>query len=182
MRIYLFLLEFSFLSLSLAAEYGPICNCRHFKVFTNELTWVKAKDACEGLGGRLAKIPNQDIGEMIHHYILESGIGDEVSTGFWIGLQDIATEDTFRWPDLDRIGCSMYQNWKPREPNNNTKKDQKGQDCVQMWKRHYYRWDDDYCDFRKKGYVCEFLNFDPRCERHASVSLFVEEDEFIPNY
>ncbi|XP_077982410.1 low affinity immunoglobulin epsilon Fc receptor-like [Glandiceps talaboti] len=140
--------------------------------------WPEADQICKDKGGRLAKLANKEHDGLIHHYIIDFGIGDEVSSGFWIGLSDIDTEDTFRWLDGDRLGvCNMYSNWAPREPNNNLKRNPNGQDCVQLSKRKWYRWDDEYCDFRPKGYVCEFLDHEGCCQRHASHTLFGDEVE-----
>ncbi|XP_002740418.1 C-type lectin domain family 19 member A-like [Saccoglossus kowalevskii] len=90
--------------------------------------------------------------------------------GFWIGLQDGdgADEGVYKWGD-GTTPC--YQNWAKDNPNNNVKKNAtSGQDCVQLWARpgKGLLWDDEYCDYRPKGIVCQFID-ECGCELGASV-------------
>ncbi|XP_070543934.1 low affinity immunoglobulin epsilon Fc receptor-like [Ptychodera flava] len=84
--------------------------------------------------------------------------------GFWIGLDDRFEEGEYIWSDGSPL-CPpcCYTNWARGEPNDNKKKDPLGQDCVQLWFRgsHNGKWDDEYCNYRPKGIVCEIP--DPHC-------------------
>ncbi|XP_077982411.1 perlucin-like protein [Glandiceps talaboti] len=147
-----------------STEYGPLCSCKHYRVFTDELFWDEAQASCQSMLGELAKIADRETDELIRDYLKDFNIGDEVKTGFWIGLHDSHTEDTFKWPDEEKLlECGSYSNWKPGEPNNNIKKSASGQDCVQLWKKRNYMWDDDYCSYRPKGYICEFIECADEC-------------------
>ncbi|XP_070574107.1 perlucin-like protein [Ptychodera flava] len=151
-------------------EYGPLCAGKRFMVYTDHVFWKDAKASCESKGGELAKITDRETDEMIKNYIQETGIIDEIKTGLWIGLTDWRTEDTFKWGDGEKLlDCGSYSNWSPGEPNNNVKKNEDGQDCVQLWKRRNLMWDDEYCEYRKKGYVCMFYECGPECLRCAGI-------------
>ncbi|XP_077983266.1 low affinity immunoglobulin epsilon Fc receptor-like [Glandiceps talaboti] len=79
--------------------------------------------------------------------------------GFFIGLTDDAAEGNYVWNDGVSTCPIDYSNWHSGEPNNNPKQDVNGQDCVQMWfranKNANGEWDDEYCDYRPKGVVCQ---------------------------
>ncbi|XP_070574169.1 C-type lectin lectoxin-Phi1-like isoform X2 [Ptychodera flava] len=151
-------LVFIVLGYSQSNEYGPLCKCKHYRVYTDQMYWTEAALFCELQGGLLAKIPDKETDDSIRSYILDSGAGDEVSSGFWIGLNDRLEEGIFKWLDGEELSeCGSYTNWASGEPNNNVKKDPEGQDCVQLMKRQNFKWDDDYCQGqRRKGVVCQF--------------------------
>ncbi|XP_070532436.1 lectin BRA-3-like isoform X2 [Ptychodera flava] len=124
-----------------------------------------------GPTGRLAVLRNSYIDNKVRKYITDNNLHDRsciTKFGFWIGLEDTLNEGEFIWPDGESQCQDDYSNWAPREPNNNIKKDNGGQDCVQLWFRfgHNGKWDDEYCDFRPKGFVCEIP--DPYCHSDPS--------------
>ncbi|XP_077985956.1 C-type lectin mosGCTL-1-like [Glandiceps talaboti] len=147
-----------------SAEYGPICNCKYYRVYTDEVYWVDARLLCAEKGGTLATISDASTDNIIRSYIYDNSLDDEVRTGFWIGLQDRSQEGVYEWVDGEEFKfpeCGSYSNWAPDEPNNNVKKMPAGQDCVQLQKRNGLMWDDEYCTgVRRKGYVCQFYECD----------------------
>ena len=97
--------------------------------------WAEAEAHChDNLGGNLARIPDVETHELIKSYINSSGAGEAVTSGFWIGFNDIRNEGVFEWSNGGAV-CSNteYLPWARNEPNNNTKRSDEGQDCVQLW-------------------------------------------------
>ncbi|XP_070535180.1 lectin BRA-3-like [Ptychodera flava] len=120
-----------------------------------------------GPAGRLASLRNPRIDYEVRKHILDNDLDKSPCItvyGFWIGLSDALVEGEFIWSDgIPHCVNSDFRNWAPGEPNNNTKRDDDGQDCVQLWFRNNNKglWDDEYCDYRPKGIVCEIP--DPHC-------------------
>ncbi|XP_077862657.1 perlucin-like protein [Saccoglossus kowalevskii] len=143
-----------------ASQYDTVCNrvpgnTVQYHLFTDEMFWFDAQTFCEDkFGGILARIPNKETDDLIRSHIISSGAGDVIQTGFWIGYNDIRSEGEYEWAG-GKILCQDYVNWARKEPNNNTKKRTEGQDCVQLRKKVNFLWDDDYCDYREKGFICE---------------------------
>ncbi|XP_077865072.1 IgGFc-binding protein-like [Saccoglossus kowalevskii] len=129
---------------------------RYFEVITQKRNWTTAKNTCEVRGGMLAKIDTHSVDKAIRRYISEYGIDNN---NFWFGLNDIDTEGTFYWTDGTALGD--FTRWAENEPNNNVNKNPLGQDCVQLWKKNAFKWDDSYCD-RRAGFVCEY-SFETAC-------------------
>lgn len=68
--------------------------------------------------------------------------------GFWIGLNDLHTENLFSWVNNDRV---TYTNWNARQPIRNWKLD-----CVDLVPRDpgMGRWRVRPCTYRL-SYICE---------------------------
>ncbi|XP_077986252.1 perlucin-like protein [Glandiceps talaboti] len=125
-----------------------------------------ADDICAEYGGSLANLKTNASNTAVVNLIIDKHLYNTsciAKSGFWIGLNDIAEEGVYVWGDGEPLGdCdNPYTNWAKGEPDNNTKKDPKGQDCAQLWfkpNRHggiVGEWDDEYCNHRKKGIICE---------------------------
>ncbi|XP_070559747.1 perlucin-like protein [Ptychodera flava] len=131
---------------------------------SNGLTYQGyAADQCAARGGYLANLVDSEIDSMVKNFIADKGLDGPPCIkkyGFFIGLSDATTEGTYVWSNGNPICPGSFTNWAPGEPNNNTRKDPAGQDCVQLWYRfgHNGLWDDEYCNFRPKGYICEIPN------------------------
>ncbi|XP_070576249.1 low affinity immunoglobulin epsilon Fc receptor-like [Ptychodera flava] len=148
------------------AEYGPVCSSIRYRVYTDQLLWVEAEAKCKELGGSLAKLADKERDDLVRNYLNDEGLGDEVDAGYWVGLNDRKVEGTFVWLDGEKwLECGSYSNWAPGEPNNNEKHSDDGQDCVQLRSKKQHRWDDDFCEHRPKGYVCQFIECGVDCER-----------------
>ncbi|XP_070576220.1 perlucin-like protein [Ptychodera flava] len=175
---------FNFSSLhSIAAAH--LCDCRQFEIFCqqkrdrsgNFTLFESAAKTCADRGGRLARLSDETTFKAVRDLITSKGLHEKScipSYGFWIGIDDIGTEGTYVWADGFPSGeeasdCTSsstpYLNWAHSDknpiPDNNTKKDEDhGQDCVQMWFRmgNDGQMDDEYCDLRPKGFICEYKN------------------------
>ncbi|XP_077988230.1 salivary C-type lectin 1-like [Glandiceps talaboti] len=120
-----------------------------------------AEDFCADQGGRLAVLDSKLKDDAVRNYIIDHDLDGPPcikKKGFWFGLSDrgSGSEGAFKWAGGEVYGA--YTNWAGRNPNNNTKRNSKGQDCVQLWFRKnkfWGQWDDDYCNYRPKGFVCE---------------------------
>nr|BAA85101.1 PfG2 [Ptychodera flava] len=115
-----------------------------------------------GPRGRLAVLNNAYVDGEIRDLIKSNRLHKKKcikNHGFFIGLSDSGRwrEGKYDWVNGDRIGQNDYQNWARGQPDNDNKQDELGQDCVQLWFRNGNRgkWDDEYCNFRPKGFVCE---------------------------
>ncbi len=71
-------------------------------------TWEQAQAEAESLGGNLVTI-----NAAAEETWLKQNFGD--TEGFWIGINDIATEGQFVWASGEAV---TYTNWAPGEPNN----------------------------------------------------------------
>ena len=67
------------------------------------------------------------------------------SLGFWIGLNDLGLESSFKWSDGSPV---QYTNYAFREPNDFFKQE----DCIEMWLSG--TWNDDHCN-RRNAYICK---------------------------
>nr|XP_006823140.1 PREDICTED: macrophage mannose receptor 1-like isoform X1 [Saccoglossus kowalevskii] len=103
-----------------------------YHIVAGSYTWDEAIAECASLGGTLARIPDKRTDDFITQYIRDSGLGDQVDTGFWIGLNDRNEEDNFKWINGGEV---CYTNWGEGEPDNNTNKNPQGQDCGQLRKQ-----------------------------------------------
>ncbi|XP_070550626.1 lectin BRA-3-like isoform X2 [Ptychodera flava] len=154
------------------------CDCTVYVFYCQQDSTVhpyqpKAAELCStlsvlpgGPSGRLASLRTPRIDSEVRNYITTHGLdGSSCITrfGFWIGLSDGLVEGEYVWSDGGALCPHDFRNWAPREPNNNTKQNPDGQDCVQLWFRGSRNglWDDEYCDYRPKGIVCEIP--DPHC-------------------
>ena len=64
---------------------------------------------------------------------------------FWIGINDVSSEGTFKWSDGSAL---HFTDWATGEPNN-----VQNQDCGQLCKDKNFQWDDADC-FATKRYIC----------------------------
>ena len=106
--------------------------------FSSEATdWANAKYICECGGADLVAISSE-----AEDAFVNSLIGSEES---WIGLNDLATQETYVWTDGTTFS---YDNWNTNQPSNTNNK----QDCVKI--KTNGKWDDVTCKKEIK-YVCE---------------------------
>ena len=65
---------------------------------------------------------------------------------FWIGLNDLGVESSFKWSDGSPV---QYTNYAYREPNDRFKQE----DCVEMYRPDGI-WNDDHCS-KRNPYICK---------------------------
>ncbi|XP_070539399.1 perlucin-like protein [Ptychodera flava] len=147
------------------------CKCTRYEVHCempadanqNGKTYYEyAQWVCYKRGGCLANLYTEEIDTCVRNFISDNKLDqppciNRPQWGFFIGLTDSAEEGKWVWKNGIEICGGTYSNWAPGEPNNNTKKDPNGQDCAQLWYRfgHNGKWDDEYCNCRPKGFICE---------------------------
>ncbi|XP_063291149.1 pulmonary surfactant-associated protein D-like [Pelobates fuscus] len=116
----------------------------HDKIYiTNgqEATYNEGKAICSSAGGQLASPTNAEENRVI------LAVAQQNKKIPYLGINDIQTEGTFRYPNGVRIS---YSNWKVREPN-----DLNGiEDCVEMLDSGL--WNDRICT-EKRLVICEFF-------------------------
>ncbi|XP_072279773.1 pulmonary surfactant-associated protein D-like [Pyxicephalus adspersus] len=105
-----------------------------------EMTYFDAKAICTKAGGQLASPRNDAENEAIF------SIRKQNNRHAFMGINDMQTEGTFRYPSGDVIS---YTNWGPNEPNNVDGKEH----CVEI--RDTGKWNDENCA-EKRHSVCEF--------------------------
>ncbi|XP_077994429.1 L-selectin-like [Glandiceps talaboti] len=140
-------------------------------------------------GGSLAIVDNERTSNALFNFIDLYELYDEwclkQKKGFWIELKDYGPyEDKDEPKQHNFLWCNGYcvgdfENWAAGEPNDNRRKNENGQNCVQLWYRStnpnkWGKWDDEYCAKRGKGYICEFKI--PKCDasfwHHPKISNF----------
>ncbi|XP_067417521.1 low affinity immunoglobulin epsilon Fc receptor-like [Emydura macquarii macquarii] len=111
-------------------------NCYYFS--TVRKNWSYAKQACKDQCAQLIIIENQQEQE----FLTKNSNGKN----YWIGLNDINKEGTFKWIDDSSVS---YSNWNKGEPNNHPS----DEDCVHMY--GYGKWNDASCGMNQDGWICE---------------------------
>lgn len=75
---------------------------------------------------------------------------NKTASYYWIGLNDIGTENNYKWSDGTAYG--IYLDWAYHQPD-----DYKGQeDCMELLKRNG-KWNDDHCSVQR-SYICKSYN------------------------
>ena len=69
-----------------------------YRLFQHKKTWFEAEQLCNGQGGHLAAVTNQEI----HNYI------NGKNAPVWVGGTDEGTEGRWRWSDCSTWG---FQQW-----------------------------------------------------------------------
>lgn len=111
-----------------------------FVTYHRELTYEAAKVMCTNAGGSLASPRNAPENNAIKEIVVQT---EKIA---FLGINDLRTEGSFRYPSGEAIG---YSNWGPKEPN-----DEKGiEDCVEMFSSG--KWNDKSCGERRLV-ICEF--------------------------
>ena len=105
-----------------------------------DLNWEDARKQCHQHGGDLLSVA--DNAEMD---FVKSISFDNVT--YWIGLNDLDSEDVFVWSDGTPFNSSLYNNWIAGEPND----DKNNEDCVELKEK---AWNDFICA-QKLSYICE---------------------------
>ncbi|XP_070574158.1 perlucin-like protein [Ptychodera flava] len=132
---------------------------RLFSIHTNPAEiWTSARDDCVADGGQLASVKDSETFQFLRDFFANNpDVTADISRGVWIGLNDLSQEGDFYWLDGEALGD--FHPWSGNNPNNDLKKDScHGQDCVQLWKVRNWEFDDDYCHFKKKAYICEYAD------------------------
>lgn len=137
-------------------EGGTVFNGHTYKMFDDGISWARAKEACEQMGGHLVTITSQQEQDFIES-IIPSGV-----TYYWIGLTDEASEGDFRWVTGEPLS---YNNWLIGQPDNYDNSEHyvtiPSMDLEYSdWVSYFGQWNDSP-DFGNEihsdtGYICEW--------------------------
>ncbi len=116
-----------------------------YAVSNDKLTWPKAREMCESLGGHLAVIDDKEENDYICALINSQGKGYYTS----IGYTDEVNEGRWQWVNGSD---SNYTSWNPGEPNNGLSI-YVNQNYAYMYESG--KWDDGQ-EFGESYYVCEW--------------------------
>lgn len=130
----------------------------YYQIFSGDLSWTMAKNACTDLGGILAVINTQDEFTMVTQLAQNSGV-----KGVWVGCH---RENGFlQWETEEPVGT---MSWADNEPSYTDYRDGAAEDYIMLWNTGD-GWA--YIDCRNDpiyadpniysgviGYVCEFEN------------------------
>ena len=120
------------------SEYEPGPEGRSYKRYTQSVTWYEAKKICENDGAILAS----DDATNIHEYLKK-----RFGTGtFWIGANDIKSENTYVWANNKPINVKY---WGPNQPGGSG-----DPDCVRTNSDGVGRWNDAGCH-EKHQFLCQ---------------------------
>ena len=113
-----------------------------YKMHTTPASWNEAEKICQDEGGHLAMAKTNASRDFIG--------GDRWhSADFWIGVNDLKTEDQFEFADGSPVESSLKIFWASGQPDNWGS----GEDCVHRLLRSN-EWNDDECG-RKKSFLCQ---------------------------
>ncbi|XP_070534543.1 uncharacterized protein [Ptychodera flava] len=120
----------------LTFEYNGIT----YHVFVDEVTWREAYSLCKVELSVLAKIPDQETQDVITTHLNSDRLLKKGA--FWIDVNDEYEEGV--WVDSE-FNELTYTAWAPNEPNNGGYS-QHDENCVHLWWRQYFKWNDNWCE------------------------------------
>jgi hypothetical protein len=114
---------------------------RYYKVFQENQTWTYANTECKKYGGELVSFTDNSERSWVYNNF---GYGE-----WWIGLNDITSEGTWKWTDGTPYS---YTYWYSSRPDGGT-----GENCVVFFRNNWVGggyWDDRPCT-DARYYMCE---------------------------
>ena len=140
--------------IGICENFGNSSYCFH----TEKETAAKAISTCKATGGKLVEPRNENENNFVANHAK-----DKLISQLWIGVNDISTEDSFKYDskDIDIV----WNNWAANQPDNYNGTE----DCVAMGLSTITFsdgtgenqvttpgvWYDQSCTF-KKAFVCEY--------------------------
>jgi hypothetical protein len=119
---------------------------KKYQVFTEVLSWHKAKEACEKRGGRLAVVSDAKHNQFLTELVIDAGLKEA-----WLGATDEKVEG--KWVTVNGSPL-VYLNWGPGQPNNANKNEH----YLLLWAERGGVWSDQPSTStqHKPGYVCQW--------------------------
>ena len=121
-----------------------------YRLFQEKKTWEDAESFCNGQGGHLAAVTNQEI----HNYVNRKNVP------VWVGGTDQQREGIWRWSD-----CSAwsFESWgidvfcfalcvENKQPNNGAPLHNR-ENCLQLRHKNHDKWHDVMCS-EPQEFVC----------------------------
>ncbi|BFZ22363.1 hypothetical protein BsWGS_25402 [Bradybaena similaris] len=127
-----------------------------YKMFFSPRNWFDAQAACEGYGGSLVSLHDDNT-----NVFIKSLTGWNLAGGFWIGLNDRDVESSYVWSDGSPF---EYSKWAKGEPNSATL----AEDCVEELAATM-DWNDINC-YLSRAYACAIVRGVPLPTAIATVS------------
>ncbi len=121
-----------------------------YKFFAEVLTWHRAKQRCEEMGGHLAVISSAKEDRYIAQMAKKKIKSPNKMDGFWLGATDEVKEGNWKWIDGSEL---EYTNWGDGQPNNKG-----GQEHYLLYWLHGEKWSDqpDKSEQHKAFFICEW--------------------------
>ena len=94
-------------------SYGGSCFYLHNVTATLKgHTYADSRTVCRNFGGDLAKIDSRNVSRLVEGLFADVWVSKYQS--YWIGLDDLTTEGSFRWTGDDRSELSgkSFTNWR----------------------------------------------------------------------
>ena len=119
----------------------------HYKVFEEYLTWKKANEACEAMGGQLAIVETRKESEFLSELT-------DLAQRAWIGGRDDHEEGNWIWTNGDPI---TFFDWTKENPSNKPNEDFLVMVGVSTAMGRDGRWNDAQNSFHLiGGFICEW--------------------------
>jgi len=129
---------------------GSMVGSNYFNICAGSAEWSEATSYCVA-GGYAALASIGDASEQAGIESLVTAMGPPYDH-YWLGLNDLQTEDTFVWADGDPFN---YSNWLAGEPNAAST----SEDCVHIWRldsgTNSGKWNDNECQYQN-SYICGY--------------------------
>ncbi|XP_033753146.1 perlucin-like protein [Pecten maximus] len=127
-------------------ERGWVPFCNHCYFFSSDKqSWYQAAFTCASRGGTLVAINSISELKWVKYRAKSLCRGD-----FWLGGNDIRTERRWVWNPYNILVNRDCVDWDRGQPDNY----HGNQDCMLLWARADFRWDDQSCA-SAKNYICE---------------------------
>lgn len=131
-----------------------------YKILNEKMLWETARLKCASLNpnARLVEISSSQENQFVKGLFSQA----PESNGFWMGANDIKTEDSWVWTDETPVN---FTDWWYNEPNNYDG----DEDCA-MWRRWWtngdFKWNDAPCNGRYGTFaaVCEIQGSPNNCK------------------
>ncbi|OWF35355.1 Collectin-12 [Mizuhopecten yessoensis] len=122
-------------------------HCYYFSKSNEKQSWFQASFTCAAAGGALVSFNSPSELWWVKRYARRLRRGD-----FWLGGNDIRQEGKWVWNPTNGFPVNRdCTDWARGEPNSYRGRNQ---DCMLMWARKDFRWDDDECHLQR-SFICE---------------------------
>ncbi|TNM95488.1 hypothetical protein fugu_016571 [Takifugu bimaculatus] len=111
-------------------------------------SWSQARHFCQLYGGDLAVI-NSTVKQNSTVMHLVQNLEPNSSVGFWVGLRNLAREDSWKWPDGKLLVEGYWMDGNPTGVKDDV--------CVAVYARENFfkAWGDTNCNAQNKKWICE---------------------------
>jgi hypothetical protein len=104
----------------------------------NMVDYEHAKAACMERGGYLASVQNEE-----EQNAVAALAGAHGMAKYWLGGNEIGTQDTWRWEDKSEWSGDFFMSAQPSNWGGRI------QECLSSWRHGSYGWRDNMCDLKR---------------------------------